>query len=46
MIRNLVTLVLDVLLGPECRYGCGQRVFPNDVGPHEHLDHAGDPRQP
>jgi len=33
---------LNALLGPHCRYGCGQRVFPKDVASHESFDHAGD----
>jgi len=33
---------LDGLLGPRCRLGCGQRVFPVDVRAHEDTNHVGD----
>ena len=33
---------LDQVLGPHCRLGCGQRVFPRDQVAHENFDHAGD----
>lgn len=37
-----LTVLLDALLGDRCRLGCGQRVYPRDIGWHEDIDHAGD----
>ena len=46
MIRELLAMTLDALLGRHCVYGCGQRVYPKDVAAHNHYDHAGLPEQP
>lgn len=41
-----LTRFLDTLLGPHCRHGCGQRIFPADRHAHEDMNHAGDTPPP
>jgi hypothetical protein len=41
-VRSLLAWLADVVLGPRCPVGCGERVFPKDEATHVDVEHAGD----